>query len=147
MTSRSTFRPRTDGHPSKYWSSAKLLDLSDRLAPDTYHTLNTVSWSSPLFLYKIWKKEFIAFFFIHKRIKNHSSVSCRSKTWCLELRWSFPSGLWDLSCPSWLQGHRRWRCCREFQRRTDQRSSAAKKNKIRLIATNGRGLNFRTAKL
>ena len=34
-------RSRTGGHPSKYWPSEKLLDLGDRLAPDTYHTPNT----------------------------------------------------------------------------------------------------------
>ena len=28
-------RPRTSGHPSKYWPSARLLDLGDRLVPDT----------------------------------------------------------------------------------------------------------------
>ena len=35
-------RPRTGGHSSKYWPSAKLLDLCDRLLPDTYHTPNAV---------------------------------------------------------------------------------------------------------
>ena len=37
-------RPRTGGHPSKYWPSEKLLDLGDRLAPHTYYTPNTVGW-------------------------------------------------------------------------------------------------------
>ena len=36
-------KPRTGGHPSKYWPSAKLLDLGDRLVPDTYHIPNAVS--------------------------------------------------------------------------------------------------------
>ena len=30
--------PQTGGHPSKYWPSAKLLDLCDCLVPDIYHT-------------------------------------------------------------------------------------------------------------
>ena len=35
-------RPRTGGNLFKYWPSEKLLDLGDRLAPDTYHIPNTV---------------------------------------------------------------------------------------------------------
>ena len=36
-------RPLTGGHLSKYWQSAKLLDLmDDRLEPKTYHTPNAV---------------------------------------------------------------------------------------------------------
>ena len=35
-------RPRTDGHVSKYWPSAKLLELGDRLVPDIYYTPNSV---------------------------------------------------------------------------------------------------------
>ena len=31
--------PRIGGHPSKYWA-AKLLDLGDRLVPDTCHMPN-----------------------------------------------------------------------------------------------------------
>ena len=42
LLSVSICRPRTGGHPSKYWLSAKLLDLGDCLVPDTYHTLNAV---------------------------------------------------------------------------------------------------------
>ena len=34
--------PRTSGHPSEYWPSAKLLALGDSLEPDTYHTPNAV---------------------------------------------------------------------------------------------------------
>ena len=41
MTSRSVFR-YAGGHPSKYWPSAKVLDLGDRLVPDTYDTPNAV---------------------------------------------------------------------------------------------------------
>ena len=44
----SMYRPRTGGHPSKYWPSEKLLHLSDRLAPDTYHTPNTKKYFSLL---------------------------------------------------------------------------------------------------
>ena len=43
MNSRSAFRRAAFSHPSKYWASAKLLDLGDRLIPDTYHTPNAVN--------------------------------------------------------------------------------------------------------
>ena len=35
-------RPRTGGHPSKYWPSAKQIDLCDCLVSDTYHAPNVV---------------------------------------------------------------------------------------------------------
>ena len=50
-------RPRNGGHPSKYWPSAKMLDLADRLIPDTDHTPNsmfsTEIWPYVLFYYHI----------------------------------------------------------------------------------------------
>ena len=48
----SVCRPRTGSHPSKYWPSEKLLDLGDRLAPDTYHTPNTVGLRQIYICYK-----------------------------------------------------------------------------------------------
>ena len=43
--------PWTGGHPSKYWSSAKLVpELGNRLAPDTYRLPNAVGYRKKYFL-------------------------------------------------------------------------------------------------
>ena len=46
MTPRSEFRcaGRNRGHPSKYWPSAKVLDLGDHLEPDTPNAVGDQNW-------------------------------------------------------------------------------------------------------
>ena len=71
-------RPRTGGHPFKYWPSGKLLDLGDRHAPDTYHTPNTVGTFVKLIsfiLVSITKKQNLQWFF--SRFRWNANVPCQ----------------------------------------------------------------------
>ena len=65
LLSVSKCRSQTGGHPSKYRPSARLLDLGDRLVPDTYHTPNFVGYFWEILICNGW-------FF--KRFLSHQEV-------------------------------------------------------------------------